>query len=139
MEKQISSPAVSAGFDPLKGFSKLQLQERWQRLLELQALRKEDIEFLKQGGLQDTGLGEKFIENVIGYFQLPFGVATNFVIDGREIIIPMAVEETSIVAAASKTAKWVRENGEITTSVIGQNIIGQIQVAKVKDLSLIHI
>ena len=65
--------------------------------------------YLETGGLKDTSLGEKFIENVIGYFQIPLGVATNFRIDDRDFIIPMAVEETSIVAAASKTAKWVRE------------------------------
>jgi hydroxymethylglutaryl-CoA reductase len=80
-------------------------------------------------------LAEHFIENVIGYFQMPMGVATNFVIDGRALAIPMAVEETSIIAAASKTAKWVRENGEITTEVVGRNIIGQIQIGKVNDFT----
>src|SRR5690606_14971464 len=64
---------------------------------------------------------------------MPMGVATNFVIDGRPYVIPMAVEETSIIAAASKTAKWIREHGEIVTEVAGQNIIGQIQIAKVQD------
>jgi hydroxymethylglutaryl-CoA reductase len=78
-------------------------------------------------------LAEKFVENVIGYFQLPLGVATNFKIDGREYLIPMAVEETSIIAAASKTAKWVRECGSISTSSLGDDIIGQIQISKVKN------
>ena len=61
------------------------------------------------------------------------GVATNFNIDGVDRVIPMAVEETSIIAAASKTARWVRQNGKITTSVEGQNILGQIQIGKVKN------
>jgi len=91
------------------------------------------LQYLQAGGLQDTGLGEKFIENVVGYFQMPLGVATNFKIDGRDFMIPMAVEETSIVAAASKTAKWVRESGSITTESIGCEIIGQIQISKVKN------
>lgn len=118
-----------------KGFSKLKRSERFQRLLEMGALDSEDISFLKSGGLKDLELADHFIENSIGYFQLPLGVATNFCIDGQDYIIPMAVEETSIIAAASKTARWIREHGEITTQVIGENIIGQVQIAKVKDMS----
>lgn len=119
--------------DLFQGFSKLSREDRYQKLLKAGALNREEIEFLDRGGLKDLALGEKFIENVIGYFQLPLGVATNFRIDGRDILIPLAVEETSIVAAASKTAKWVREAGFIQTRVDGHEIIGQIQVAKVKN------
>lgn len=117
------------------GFSKLSKEERFERLLRLGALTTEDVEFLERGGLQSTDLAEKFIENVLGYFQLPLGVATHFVIDGRPRVIPMAVEETSIVAAASKTAKWVREQGRISTESMGQEVIGQIQIARVRDLA----
>lgn len=120
-----------------QGFSKLSKEERFKRLLEMGALTSEDIKYLKSGGMKDTALAEKFIENVIGYFELPMGVATNFVIDGKPVAIPMAVEETSIIAAASKTAKWVREIGEIQTSVVGRDIIGQIQIAKVKNFDLL--
>jgi hydroxymethylglutaryl-CoA reductase len=116
-----------------QGFSKLNREERFQRLLACGALQKEDVEFLEKGGLKDFSLGEKFIENVIGYFQIPLGVATNFCIDGRDVLIPMAVEETSIVAAASKTAKWIRENGFIKTEMLGHEIIGQIQLSHVKE------
>ncbi len=116
-----------------KGFSKLSREERLSALQDVGALQKADADFLDKGGLKDTKLGEKFIENVIGYFQLPMGVATNFNIDGKDFVIPMAVEETSIVAAASKTAKWIREIGNIRTEVVGADIIGQIQCAKVKN------
>lgn len=119
--------------DVFKGFSKLTREQRLKSLLEVGALNKEDIDYLEQGGLKSTQLGEKFIENVIGYFQIPLGVITNLKIDGQDVVVPMAVEETSIVAAASKTAKWIRECGEIKTEVIGQDIIGQIQCAKVRD------
>lgn len=119
--------------DLFQGFSKLSREERYQKLFKVGALTKEDIDFLDKGGLKDLSLGEKFIENVIGYFQLPLGVATNFRIDGRDVLIPLAVEETSIVAAASKTAKWVRDAGFIQTRVDGHEIIGQIQIAKLKD------
>ncbi|MCB0378343.1 MAG: hydroxymethylglutaryl-CoA reductase, degradative [Bdellovibrionales bacterium] len=118
-----------------KGFSKLNRDERFQRLLEMGALSKADIDYLRAGGVHDLSLADNFIENSIGYFQLPLGVATNFNIDGEDIVIPMAVEETSIIAAASKTARWVRQAGKLTTEVVGDDIIGQIQIGKVKDFS----
>ncbi|MBC7419452.1 MAG: hydroxymethylglutaryl-CoA reductase, degradative [Bdellovibrio sp.] len=120
-------------FDIFKGFSKLSYFDRLDALTEANVLSEADQNYLKAGGLQDVGLAENFIENVIGYFQLPLGVATNFKIDDRDFVIPMAVEETSIIAAASKTAKWIRENGSIKTEIIGKNIIGQIQFAKIQD------
>ncbi len=115
------------------GFSKLNREERLERLYQMGALTQEDIEHFSGSTQMDPSLAEHFIENVIGYFQLPLGVAANFVIDGRAVPVPMAVEETSIIAAASKTAKWIREHGEITTEVVGRNVIGQIQIAKVKN------
>lgn len=118
------------------GFSKLNYSERLNKLKNNFVLTDEDVAFFKNGGLQTPDLGEKFVENLMGYFQIPMGVATNFCIDGQDYIIPMAVEETSIIAAASKTAKWVRENGEIKTEVIGTDIIGQIQFAKVKNFAV---
>ncbi|HAU1150794.1 TPA: hydroxymethylglutaryl-CoA reductase, degradative [Legionella pneumophila] len=126
------SIAANAG-ELFRGFSKLSREERFQRLCALGALTHEDIAFLKQGGIKDLNLADKLIENVIGYFQLPLGVATNFNIDGRDYVIPLAVEETSIIAALSKSAKWIRQHGEINTWVHGECILGQIQLAKVKD------
>lgn len=117
------------------GFSKLTREQRFQRLLELGAMTPTDVAFLRKGGIQDAHLADQLIENVIGYFQMPLGVATNFHIDGRDYVIPMAVEETSIIAALSKTAKWIRSHGEITTSVTGNCIIGQIQLANVADFA----
>lgn len=115
------------------GFSKLSRAQRLQTLKSAGLLTSEDLEYLHEGGLQDTTLGEKFVENVIGYFQVPLGVATNFCIDKVDRLVPMAVEETSIIAAASKTAKWVREHGFIRTQVIGSEIIGQIQFNILQD------
>ena len=115
------------------GFSKLTREERFERLMALGAMTQDDVVYLRQGGMQDATLADQLIENVIGYFQLPLGVATNFHIDGRDYVIPMAVEETSIIAALSKTAKWIRRHGEMTTHVSGDCIIGQIQLAKIND------
>src|ERR1700680_4116994 len=104
---------MSADF--FTGFSKLSRPERLRRLKDMGALTLDDIKFLENGAPVDIEMAEHFIENVIGFFQMPLGVATNFIIDGRATAIPMAVEETSIIAAASKSAKWVREHGVITT------------------------
>ena len=117
------------------GFSKLTREERFARLQKMGVLTSEDIDYLHAGGVQNTVLAEKLIENVIGYFQLPIGVATNFRIDGQDYVIPLAVEETSIIAALSKTAKWIRQKGEITTYVDGECILGQIQFANVRDFA----
>ncbi|ETO92255.1 hydroxymethylglutaryl-CoA reductase, degradative [Legionella oakridgensis] len=126
-------PLIKNASQLFQGFSKLDREKRFQRLLELGALTVDDINFLRQGGIQDTSLADKLIENVIGYFQLPLGVATNFCIDGQDYIIPMAVEETSIIAALSKTAKWIRQSGEIQTRVEGDCILGQIQLANIRN------
>ena len=69
---------------------------------------------------------------------MPFGVSTNFVIDGKPYIIPMAVEETSIVAACSKTARWVAECGELRTEVLGTLSTGQVIFSKGSDFKKIE-
>ena len=120
--------------DLFKGFSRLSREEKWSRLIQLGALSPQDMKYLKSGGLKKPDLAEKFIENVIGYFQIPLGVATNFFIDGRRRVIPMAVEESSIIASASKTARWIKEHGSLTTSVKGRGVIGQIQINQVRNL-----
>lgn len=119
--------------NPFQGFSKLSYKERLKFLLTENYISEADLKFLETGGLDSIQLGEKFIENAIGYFQIPMGVATNFMIDEKSVLIPMAVEETSIIAAASKTAKWINEKGTLSTEIIGQDIIGQIQFAKIKN------
>ena len=113
------------------GFSKLGRDERLKALLDMGALDADDLAYLRNGGLTDMSFADNFIENAIGYLEMPLGIATNFRIDGRDYAIPMAVEETSIIAAASKTARWVRECGSIATEVRGAHIIGQIQCARV--------
>lgn len=119
--------------DLFTGFSKLTRSERLSRLVSMGALTPDEVKALSQNQSPSPALAEQFIENVLGYFHLPLGVATNFRIDGHDYVIPMAVEETSIIAAVSKNAKWVRESGEITTHIEGDALIGQIQFAKVTD------
>jgi hydroxymethylglutaryl-CoA reductase len=116
--------------NPFEGFSKLSRSGRYERLLDLGYIGKSEFDFLMNEMPMDPGLSDHFIENSIGYYKMPIGVAVNFNINGEDKVIPMAVEETSIIAAASKTAKWVKTHGEITSKVIGTDIIGQIQIAR---------
>ncbi len=74
------------------------------------------------------------IENVVGVFGLPLGIAANFQINGRDVLIPMAVEEPSVVAGASFMAKLVREGGGFRTRSTEPEMIGQIQVLDLPDL-----
>ena len=116
------------------GFSKLNHFQRLEKLKTYGLISKEDISYLNQG-VTEPHLAENLIENVLGYFDLPLGVAVNFIIDNIPYVIPLAVEETSIIAAASKTARWVCSNGEIKTQKLGSFSIGQIHIAQVKDFS----
>ena len=122
------------------GFSKLNYEQRLKKLKQLKYLSSEDTAYLKLGSISSqlkerVELTQCLIENAIGYFPLPLGVSANFVINKKSYLIPMAVEETSIIASASKTARWVCENGEISTQTLGANSIGQIQIPEVKNYS----
>lgn len=79
-------------------------------------------------------LSDAFIENAVGSFGLPLGVAVNFLVDGQDRLVPMAVEESSVVAAASNMARLVRSAGGFTTEVERDRMIGQVQVRDVPDL-----
>lgn len=125
---------TSFSHSPFEGYSKLSLEQRLERLREFAALTPEEVNILTgKGRSLSLDQAEHLIENVVGLFSLPLGVATNFRIDGRDLVLPMAVEETSIIAAASAAAKWVRRNGGFQTRALGRMIIGQVQFPTVKD------
>ncbi len=117
----------------MSGFHRQSFENRLLALRKISGLSDDDIAVLRGDRPLPISLAENFIENVIGYFPLPLGVATHFNIDGRDVLIPMAVEETSIIAAASATAKWIRKSGRIATYAKGRLIIGQIQIPVSKD------
>lgn len=117
----------------VSGFHKIPREERLRRVQALCGLSDCEIKTLSGEIPLSPDLADHFIENVLGYFPIPLGVATYFKIDGRDVLIPMAVEETSIVAAASATAKWVRKEGEIRTYTKGRLIIGQVQIPSVNN------
>lgn len=118
-----------------EGFHRLSRSERLRRTKEICGLTEEDAKILSGELPFSLEVAEHLIENVVGYFPLPLGLATNFTIDGRDLLIPMAVEETSIIAAASAAAKWIRLHGSIRTYSKGNLIIGQIQLPSVKHVS----
>ncbi len=116
-----------------QGFHKLTREERLERVKQMCHLSDTDLDVLEGKTGLDLDRAEHFIENLVGYFPIPLGLATYFRIDGRDVPIPMAIEETSVVAACSSTAKWIRSfpNGEITTGSTGKLIIGQVQFPSV--------
>jgi len=121
--------------DLLENFHRLPFEERQTRLAQWCDLDPQELQILKGVNALPIETAEHFIENVIGVFPMPLGVATYFQIDGRDVLIPMAVEETSIIAAVSSTAKWLRKMGaKITTEARGRLIIGQIQIPRVNNL-----
>jgi hydroxymethylglutaryl-CoA reductase len=114
----------------LKGFYKLSLEERLRTVQEFAALSAEDIKVLREKGL-GMDQAQKMIENVVGTFELPFGVAVNFLINGNDYLIPMVIEEPSVVAASSNAAKLARPGGGFFTSSTDPVMIGQIQLVNV--------
>ena len=116
----------------LPGFYKLGVEERIETLSKLIELTREEQYQLRHDALSPA-LANQMVENVVGVFGLPFGVAANFQIQGRDYLIPMAVEESSVVAAASHVAKLVREHGRITAGSTDPIMIGQIQIVGAPD------
>lgn len=115
----------------ISGFYTLPPAERLKAVAGQAGLGQDEISQLKSGLQLDQA--DKMVENVIGMFQVPLGVATNFVIDGREVLIPMATEEPSVIAAASNGAKMAREGGGFKTSSTGPVMRAQIQATGIAD------
>lgn len=117
----------------LNGLYKDSVEERRRRIMEEAGLSPDDLSGI---GYSDPSMSilEGMIENVIGTFQLPIGIATNFTINGVDRLIPMAIEEPSVVAAASKAAKIARKRGGFRATSTDQIMIGQIQIVDMDDV-----
>jgi hydroxymethylglutaryl-CoA reductase len=116
----------------LGGFYQLNPFERLQMVKSFDGLTDEDLRQLHGGnGALTVERADKMIENVVGTFNLPLGIATNFQINGRDKLIPMVVEEPSIVAGASYAARLVRAGGGFTASSTAPLMIAQIQLVDV--------
>jgi hydroxymethylglutaryl-CoA reductase len=117
----------------ISGFYKLSPKQRLDFVKEFADLTVEEVALLLNTGSLHIDLADRMIENVVGAFPVPLGIGTNFLINNRDYLIPMAIEEPSVVAAASYAAKMVREGGGFHTSSTPPIMIGQIQVVDVKD------
>ena len=115
------------------GFYKRSLEERRAFVREWGGLTEEEARAYEfPPGVEPATL-DRMIENVIGVMPLPLGVATNFTINGRDYLIPMAIEEPSVVAAASNAAKVARASGGFFAQTTAPVMIGQVQILHVPD------
>jgi hydroxymethylglutaryl-CoA reductase len=111
----------------------MSVEERRKTLEEARDLSSEQVaEFAKDAPLS-IETANNMIENVVGTFQLPLGLGLNFLINGKEYVVPMAIEEASVVASASHIAKIVRDAGGFTTEATERVMIGQVQVVGCTD------
>ena len=117
----------------ISGFYKLTPEERIQHVKDFADLTDKEIEILQSTGALEMELADRMIENVVGTFPIPLGIAMNFLINKKEYMIPIAIEEPSVVAAATYAAKMAREKGGFFTSSTDPVMIGQIQAVDIKD------
>ncbi|TXT62948.1 MAG: 3-hydroxy-3-methylglutaryl-coenzyme A reductase [Promethearchaeota archaeon] len=119
----------------LSGFYKLSIEERQDILAEQLNLSDKEVQLLKTYGYFSSTQLSAMIENVVGSFQLPLGIACNFLINGKDTLIPMVIEEPSVVAAASNAAKIARTYGGFQCEDVKPIMIGQIQIIDLEDIN----
>jgi hydroxymethylglutaryl-CoA reductase len=123
---------LSNGSSRIPGFYRLSIEDRRQ-ILRLRAdLSEQDLRTLDGGGI-DTAVADRVVENAVGVYALPLGVGLNFVVNGRDVLVPMAVEEPSVIAAASNAARMVREGGGFVADADDPVMTAQIEIVGVDD------
>ena len=117
----------------IHGFYKLSVGERLQKLREFDSLSDEEVFLLKKEGALGFETADRMVENVVSTHSLPLGIAAYFRINGKDCLVPMALEEPSVVAAASNAAKLARESGGFHAESTQPLMIGQVQLVGVND------
>lgn len=117
----------------ISGFYKLSRKERVEAAAQFAALSDAQRKLLLSDSPLPFEVADKMAENALGLHALPFAIATNFVVNGREILVPMAIEEPSVVAAASNGAKLCRDTGGFLAVADEPVMIGQIQIVGCED------
>ncbi|MGB9676401.1 MAG: hydroxymethylglutaryl-CoA reductase, degradative [Candidatus Bathyarchaeales archaeon] len=117
----------------VSGFYKLSVKERLAFVKEFANLTDEEAALLQNTGGLPLDLADRMIENVVGAIPVPLGIAVNFLINKHDYLIPMAIEEPSVVAAASYAAKMARDGGGFYASSTPPIMIGQVQAVGIKD------
>lgn len=129
----VNSKNAGNNSSSLAGFYKQSVAERQSLLRDRYDLSPAELDALDSGGLS-TDLANRLIENVVGVYGLPLGLAAHFQINDCDYLIPMAIEEPSVVAGCSHAAKLVREGGGFTASADASVMIGQIQLLDVPEI-----
>lgn len=117
----------------ISGFYKLSFEDRLKIIKEIVRLSDEEVALLKTPSALKIEIADRMIENVIGIMPIPLGIAVNFLVNNKDYLVPMAIEEPSVVAAASNAAKMARSRGGFLTSSTNPIMITQIQVRKLND------
>jgi len=121
------------GSSRIAAFYRLPIEERRRRLAEALELSSTEVEALTAADALPLEVADIMVENAVGTFALPFGVALNFRVNGRDHVIPMVVEEPSVIAAASNAALVARAGGGFAAEADPGAMIGQIQLVDVAD------
>ena len=116
----------------LPGFYKVTVNERRILVGDTTGCDPRELELALEGGGMDAETADKFVENVLGTYGLPYGVALNVRVNGRDHVVPMVIEEPSVVAAASNAARMVREGGGFIAQADPPIMIAQIQIRDVR-------
>jgi len=116
----------------IPGFYRLTVDARRSALGERVELSIEDLITLDHGGL-DTRTADQVVENVVGVYTLPLGVGLNFRVNGRDYLVPMAVEEPSVIAAASNAARMVRDGGGFHAEADDPIMTAQVEIVGISD------
>jgi hydroxymethylglutaryl-CoA reductase len=117
----------------LTGFYNRPLEERIEQVARWAKLAENETATLRSAMGLDLARADQMIENVVGLYSLPLGIAVNFVVNGRDVLVPMVVEEPSVVAGASFAAKLARAGGGFQAITTAPEMIGQLQVLDVAD------
>ncbi|SVA88642.1 uncharacterized protein METZ01_LOCUS141496, partial [marine metagenome] len=115
------------------GFHRLSIEERLELVAEHAVLDGKERQTLSVFGNLPEETANGLVENVVGVMGIPLGVATNLILDGREVLVPMATEESSVIAAVCNAAKQCRGAGGVVSSVSGTEMIAQIQLLGLPD------
>lgn len=117
----------------LSGFYKLDREARLAQVQSFSGLDAVAVQALRDSSALPFELLDRLVENAIGGFTVPVGLATNMRIDGHDMLIPMATEESSVIAAVGNAARQCRDTGGFFTSISGTEMIAQVQLVKVSD------
>lgn len=117
----------------ISGFHKMSLEERIKIFAEFADLSEEEVSLLGKSSVLGMDIAQSMIENVVGTFELPLGLVPNMRVNGKDVILPLAVEESSVVAAMANAGKMALSGGGFFASTTGPLMIAQIQCVNLSD------